>query len=292
MDSTLHTEDLGAFVAITEAGSLAAAARATGIAKSTLARRLARLEEGLGVRLVVRTARSVRATAVGDEVLGRIRAWLQDADELRAALQGFRARPQGRLRVSAPADLAFDDDLWIGFMEQYPDVELHLELTNRYVNVAHEGFDVALRGRRGDDERLVAQRIGTLAMVAVASPTWVRDHGVLTEPGDLMAVDCLLLKEFTSGTPLSPGARHRVCNQLGIVRRGALRGLGVAILPWRLIREDLDAGRLVPVLEGFNPRRVPLFAVYPDRRFLPAATRSLLEYLRVHFADVDQPEAI
>ncbi|MEN0061069.1 MAG: LysR family transcriptional regulator [Myxococcota bacterium] len=279
----LRLEDLQAFVAVTEAGSLTGAARRTGIPKSTLIRRIRRLEEGLGLRMLTRTARSAHPTFVGSESLARIRGLLEDAEGVRAELMGHGEAPRGRLRVSAPADLAHDDELWLSFMERYPDVELHLDLTNRFVNVAHEGFDVALRGRRGEDERLVAQRIGDLDMVAVASPGWVELNGVLTTPADFMSVDCLLLKEFVSETPQSTTARHRVCNQLSVVRQGALRGLGVAILPWHGIHEDLRAGTLVPVLEGFNPLTVPMYAVYPDRRFVPASTRALLVYLREAF---------
>lgn len=277
------TEDLETFLAVVDHAGIGAAARALGVPKSTVSRRLSRLEAALGVRLLARSARAVRVTAEGERVVERAREALRDLDALVAEARGGSAAPRGRLRVSAPADLAARADVWLGFMERCPDVVLHLEFTNRYVDVVREGFDVAVRGGKGADESLVARRLGAYRLRAVASPEWVAAHGRLTAPGDLRQRRCVLLRPFGGPTSAEDAARHHVVNQLQVVHQACLRGLGVAVLPAELVDSDREAGRLVSVLDAYDPLEVPLYAAYPDRRFLPAATQALLEWLTEAF---------
>jgi DNA-binding transcriptional LysR family regulator len=278
-----HTEDLEVLLAVVDHSGLGAAARALGVPKSTVSRRLDRLEATIGVQLIARSRQSVRPTDEGARVAERAREVLRDVDALVASARGAHDTPRGRIRVSAPADLATYSEVWLAFMETYPLVELQLEFTNRYVDVVREGFDLAIRGGRGEDEALITRRLGAYGLRAVAAPAWVQRHGRLHEPKDLRERSCVLLKAFRGGGRPPAGGRHLVLNQTDLVYGACLRGLGVAILPAPLVDADVAAGRLEPVLDAYDPLTVPLYAAYPDRRFLPASTVALLDHVSSAF---------
>ena len=285
-DPLPRLHDLEVFTAIAEAGSLSGASRLLGVPKTTIGRRLERLERELGGQLVIRGERHATLTPLGNTALERARALLLDARELRDAIAGIHSVPAGRLRVSAPADLELDLEVWLSFLDAYPEVELDLSFTNRYVDVVREGFDVALRGGPGTDPELIARRIGQFGVVAAASPSWHAQHGDLAEPGDLMRVDCVLHKPLLGGTPKARNARHYVLDGLPMVLEACRRGRGVAVLSERLVRPEVEAGRLVPVLQAFNPLRVPLYVAYPPRRRPLAALEVFLEHVSGHYGPV------
>ncbi len=170
------------------------------------------------------------------------------------------------------------------FAERCRGVELELELTNRYVDVVGEGFDLALRGGRGDDATLVVRRLGSYRLRAVAAPSWLAVHGRIDPEASLPSVDCVVLAPFRGtgnprGTRRNRGAsrpRHLVANDLATVVDGALRGLGVAVLPEHVCVEHLRAGRLVSAHPRYDPLEVPLYGAYPDRRYMPAALTAFL----------------
>ena len=278
-----RTEDLETLLAVVDHGGLGAAARALGVPKSTVSRRLDRLEATVGVQLMARSRQSVRPTDEGARVVERAREVLRDVDALVASARGAHDTPRGRLRVSAPADLAAYAQVWLAFMEAHPLVELQLDFTNRYVDVVREGFDLAMRGGRGEDEALITRRLGAYALRAVAAPAWVEQHGRLHEPKDLRERSCVLLQAFRGGGRPPAGVRHLVLNQTDLVYGACLRGLGVAVLPAPLVDADVAAGRLQPVLDAYDPLTVPLYAAYPDRRFLPASTLALLDHVASAF---------
>lgn len=278
-----HTEDLETLLAVVDHGGLGAAARALRVPKSTVSRRLDRLEATIGVQLMARSMQSVRPTDEGVRVVERARELLRDVDALVASARGAHDAPRGRLRVSAPADLAAYAEVWLAFMEAQPLVELQLDFTNRYVDVVREGFDLAIRGGRGEDEALITRRLGAYPLRAVAAPAWVQQHGRLHEPKDLRARSCVLLQAFRGGDRPPAGVRHLVLNQTDLVYGACLRGLGVAVLPAPLVDADVAAGRLEPVLDAYDPLTVPLYAAYSDRRFLPASTLALLDHVSSAF---------
>ena len=278
---------MAAFLAVVDQGGVSPAARHLDVPKSTVSRRLTRLEDQLGVTLIYRSTRQLTLTEVGRDLVGRARRLLEEADALVASTSGVRAEPQGVLRASAPTDLSAQVELWGSFAEVHPRVELRLEFTNRYVDVVGEGFDVAFRGGPGKDPDLMARRVGTYCLHAVATPDWVKKHGRLHDFRELWHHDCVLLKglvprdDLVPPNPIEP-FRHTVVNDLRVVRDGVLRGLGIGILPQDLVAEDLAEGRLEPVLDAYDPLEVPLYAVYPDRRYLPAAVVALIGHLQSH----------
>ena len=136
----------------------------------------------LGVRLFHRAAQRLSLTEAGARLLTRTRAIVEHVEDLLDDARGVSTAVHGRLRVSAPLDLSCDTSLWLDLFAQYPEVSLEIELTNRYVDVLREGYDIAMRAGRGDDESLTLRRLGAYQLYAVASPEYVGRHGRLREP--------------------------------------------------------------------------------------------------------------
>lgn len=280
------SEDLEAFLAIVDAGSLTAAALALRQPKSTLSRRLARLEGLLGVRLLVRSRQRLELSETGSALLEQAREALNTLRALANAADRSRAVPEGRLRVSIPIDLLGKRSLWLGFAETFPRVALELEPSNRHVDVVAERFDLALRGGRGPDESLVARLVGRYRLVAVASPDYVARYGLLQEPAALRRHTCILFRALghRPGHPDRPDLPHRhlICPDEGSALEGALRGLGIAILRAEVVGPLTESGGLMPVLAAYNPLVVPVYAVYPERAHLRAAVTAFIDYVERH----------
>jgi DNA-binding transcriptional LysR family regulator len=293
MDGTplqdLPIEDLRVFVVAVEEGSLNAAARKLGVPKSTVSRRLARLEERLGTALLHRSARGLAQTDAGRVVFEPARNILDELAALAELARAGMAEPRGRLHVSAPHDLA-GMPLWMDFCARHRAVELHVEFSNRYVDVVAEGFDVALRGGRGDDETLIVRRLGSYELRACATPAWAAQHGPFTAETALRELDCVLLAPFRqrpAARRRRAANRHIVGNDLATVVDGVLRGLGVAFLPAHASAKHLRSGRLVSVHPAYDPLAVPLYAAYPNRRYMPAALTAFLQLAGERFGGAE-----
>lgn len=285
-DIELTLEQLRTFVAVCEEGSVSRAAQRLDVPKSTVSRRIARLEEIIGVRVLRRDAGPLQVTDAGRQLLEPAGKLLEDALRLAAGFRALQDQPQGRLRVSAPIDLAGERAAWVDFAARYPEISLELSFTNRYVDVVDEGFDIALRGGPGLDERLTGRRIGTYDLWAVASPEYAARRGRPGSRDQLTNHDCLLLQPLRTHEMMERETRRAVetgqlfvANDLEAIIHAARRGLGVAFLPACVCGQDLAEGRLVPMLDEYAPFEVPVFAVYPDRQYLPAAVRVFLEFV-------------
>ena len=276
----LSIDDLRAFVTAVEEGSLGATARRLRQPKSTVSRRLARLEARLGARLLHRTPRGLGQTDAGRVAFEPAKAILDDLASLAELARAGIAEPRGRLRVSLPGDLA-GLPVWMAFAAEHPAVLTEYAFTNRYVDVVAEDFDVALRGGRGDDATLIVRRVGAYGLRAVASPGWLETRGPLeSTPRD---EDCVLFAPFRTRSTRRPPARHLIANDWSTVLDGACRGLGVAFLPDHLCADALERGDLVVVHRDYDPLEVPLYAAFPDRRTMPAALSAFLETVTQHF---------
>jgi DNA-binding transcriptional LysR family regulator len=275
-------EDLRVLCAVVDEGGVNSAARKLGQPRSSVSRRLTRLEGRLGARLFHRSHQELTLTPEGVRLTERARRLIDDAETLVRDARGVASEVRGRLRVSAPLDLAEDRAFWTTAFTAHPEVTFEIELTNRYVDVVREGFDVALRAGRGTDEELVVRRMGSYALRAVASPAYVRAHGQPRTPAELRAHSCVVLAPF-AGRPDRPGPgaphRHLVVNSQGIALEGAMGGLGIAILPAALVAPHLESGALVPALDAYDPLLVPMYAAYPERKLLPATLRAFLDHV-------------
>ncbi|MBC3362347.1 LysR substrate-binding domain-containing protein [Pseudomonas sp. SWRI154] len=289
--------DLYYFAKVVEAGGFAAAGRLLGIPKSRLSRRIAELEERLGARLLQRTTRQLKLTAVGERYLSHCQAMLLEAEMADEAVASMSSEPRGRLRVSSPVGLAhqFLPLIIETFLAKYPLVQLEMTLLNRRVDLIGEGIDVALRVRDVGDEDplLMTRRLRQARLTLVASPALVEGRQIET-PDDLKQLPVLgaldadrlvhlrLLDRSGQSTELALEARLGIDDF--IVRRAcALAGLGITLLPSMYCEQELLDGRLVELLPGWSSPDGWLLAVYPHRRGMLPAVRAWIDHLVAAF---------
>lgn len=285
--------DLYLFVQAVDHGGFAAAARALGLQKSKVSRRIGLLEDRLGVRLIQRSTRRFSVTEIGQEYYRRCVAMLVEAEGAQSVIDQSRAEPCGVVRLSCPTGLlAFQFGALFGrFMALYPDVELHVESTNRRVDVIGEGFDLAIRVRPPPlaESELVMRRFDERTIRIVASPDLLRQRAI-TLPADLAGLPSVDFGpaggehrwRLTHADGSVAEVRHAprlITDDMAVLRDAALAGAGAARLPTLVVWDDLQAGRLVTLLPGWKPSNEIVHAVFPSRRGLLPSVRALLDFL-------------
>lgn len=293
---------LEAFAKVAETQSFSEAARRLRSSKSAVSRHVAALEADLGARLFHRTTRSLTLTEAGRDYFARTSRILADLAEANASVTQLQAAPRGRLRVNAPMSFGF---LHLApalgdFLARYPEVELDVTLTDRFVDLIDEGVDVAVRIGTLADSSLVARRLAAIRRVLCASPDYLKRRGVPRTPDDLKAHDCLsntninIAREWRFVNPES-GALWPVevkgrmsANSGDMLRVAALRGHGFVHLPTFIVGADLKAGTLVSVLESYIAQDLTLNAVYPTARHLSPKVRAFVDFLAERFGG-DKP---
>lgn len=287
------------FAEVVRQRSFTAAAGAVGLAKSAVSKRIALLEQRLGVRLLMRTTRKLSLTDEGLRYYEHCAALLAAADAAEEAVAGASTAPRGPLRVNAPVTLAhmFLTDAIAGFLARYPEVEVHLSTEDRLVDVVEGGFDVVVRITRPTDSSLVARRLATDRLVVCASPAYLAARGRPEAPEALIGHNCLHYSlvpragewrfRGATGPTAVPVAGNLSASDGSVLRRAALAGLGIAVVPLFMVAADVAAGRLELLLEGRRRAEIGLFAVYASRRQLPARTRVFVDHLVAHF---DRPD--
>ncbi|ART48572.1 LysR family transcriptional regulator [Acidovorax carolinensis] len=293
--------DLYFFVQVVEHQGFAPAGRALGMPKSTLSRRIAQLEERLGVRLIQRSTRRFAVTEIGQDYYRHCVAMLVEANAAQDVIERHSAEPQGTVRLACPTALLDYQlgELLARFMVVRPKVQVHLESTNRRVDVIGEGFDIAIRVRFPplEDTDLVMRVLGESTQCLVASPDLLQAHG-LSAP--LLPADLSSLPSLDEGPPHREhmwslrgpgGAMATVSHHPRLIsddrlalRMAALHGVGVLQLPTMMVRKYLERGLLVDLLPDWQPRPGVVHAVFPSRRGLLPAVRELIDYLAAEFA--------
>ncbi|MBX3567574.1 MAG: LysR family transcriptional regulator [Rhizobiaceae bacterium] len=283
--------DLYYFVQIVDHGGFAPAARAIGLQKSKLSRRIATLEERLGVRLLNRSPRRFSVTEVGQELYRHCAAMLVEAEAAEQAIAELRAEPRGAIRMACPVGLLqFQfSGLIARFVRTNPAVDVYLKSFNRPVDVIAEGYDLAIRVRFPplDDTDLVMRKLDDSHQCLVASPDLVSTS--MTSPADLHGLPSLDLGparsdyrwelESADGKKASvPHTPRIVSDDMATLRAAAVEGLGIVQLPTLLILPDIQAGRLVDVLPDWRPPAGIVHAVFPSRRGLRPSVRALLDF--------------
>lgn len=281
--------DIRAFVQVVEDQGFSAAARRLHVPVSSLSRKVARLEEQLGARLLHRTTRRLHLTDAG-------RAFFQRASrslaELRDAEQELTMRsvtPRGRIRMTAPVDFRPLLGLVLDFLAAHPEVQIDLDLSNRHVDLIAEGYDLALRATVVIDGSLVAQRISSSGMRLVASPSYLARRGVPTRIEDLREHDAVILGTSTEGASWSllsgkdvirvPIKGRFAINSLDGVRQAVLAGFGIGLLPERSLVNELESGALRELLPEHWPPPASIFLVYPSRRLVASSVRAFIDFL-------------
>ena len=295
----LDLNDLYYFAQVVDRGGFAPAGRALGVPKSKLSRRIAVLEERLGVRLIQRSTRHFSVTEIGQIFHAHCKAMLVEAEAAEEAIELTRSEPRGVVRVTCPVALL---DVRVGrmiadFMVIYPRVEVHLESTNRRVDVVGEGIDLAVRVRPPplQDADLVMRVLGERSQCLVASADLLQRHGKPRVPADLQQLPSMDL-----GTPRNEhvwnlqgpdGAQaaihHRprlITRSMSALRIAAEAGVGIVQLPTMLVRDEVARGTLVRVVDDWVPRAEIVPVVFASRRGQLPSVRALIDFLADRFA--------
>jgi LysR family transcriptional activator of dmlA len=284
------------FVLLARHGSLSAAARALDLTPPAATKRLAQLEERLGVRLVNRTTRTSSLTPEGETYLHYATRILADLHEMEEAVSSTRAVPRGLLRVNA--SLGFGRTtiapLVSTFAQRYPQVEVQLDVTDRPVDLVAEGIDMAVRFGELPDQRLVARRIMSNRRLLCASPRYLERHGMPASLADLANHRCIVHRQNDEahgvwrleheGRAVSVKVQGALSSNDGdIVLGWALDGHGILVRSEWDLAKYVDSGRLRIVLPGYAQPEADLFVVYPNKRGQSARARAFIDFLVAHF---------
>ncbi|MCO4772218.1 MAG: LysR family transcriptional regulator [Deltaproteobacteria bacterium] len=278
------------FVSIVDSGSVTGAAEALGVPRPTVSKRLARLEERLGVRLLHRTTRRMKLTEHGELLYERARRVVHAAREAESAVQRIDNVPRGLLRVQIPPRVpAGTFTQWLAeFLEEYPEVSLDVVGTDVHVDLVAEGFDVALRYGQIKDTSLVSRTLVVNSQIAVASKEYLDTHGTPETAADLADHNCII--GYTGSNipnprwPLLAGGWCHVGGKLmtnhgGLRLEAAKRHLGIAMVVDRNAQALVATGELLHVLPGILGREDRARLVYPDRGFLDPKVRAFIDFI-------------
>jgi DNA-binding transcriptional LysR family regulator len=291
-------QDLAAFLAVARANGFREAARTSGLSASSLSEAVRRLEARLGVRLLHRTTRSVSPTEAGRLLIERLDPALGEVTAALDAVNLFRDRPAGTLRLNVPASVAklVLPDIVPGFLRTYPDIRLEVVVDDAFVDLPASGCDAGIRYDERLEQDMIAMPIGPRVQrfAAAAAPSYLAAHGRPAHPSDLLRHACLR-GEFASGRPIiwefeRDGTMLRVDPSGPLVVRlgaamdllisAALAGMGIVYSFEDWLRPHLDSGTLEPLLQDWWPAFSGPFLYYPGRRYLPAPLRALVDYIR------------
>ncbi|MFD1697007.1 LysR family transcriptional regulator [Roseibium aestuarii] len=285
------------FIQVVDSQGFSAAARDMGRSKALVSKYIGELEDELGVRLLNRTTRQVSLTEVGEAYYREASEILQRIDDLQDSIQSSHQAVKGRLKVSAPRSMG--DGLlnraMMEFLVAYPEVVLDLRLEDRFVDLVEEGFDVAIRVTDLEDSSLIARKIAPFRTVVCATPAVIEKYGVPSTPADLVGRPCIIDTNYrfkqnwtfvegdgkTSVTVRGPVE----VNSASAGRDAAFCDLGFLRTPLVFVSDDIHAGRLVAVLESYEPHNSGIYAVYPHRRHLTGKVRAFVDYLVTWFGD-------
>lgn len=284
---------VAAFARVVHDGSFTAAAKALGVPKSSVSRSVAQLEQDLGARLLHRTTRKLHLTEAGSAFYERVARALSDIDEATSVASDTQAQPRGLVRVTAPLDIG----VWAlagivaRFVKKQSTIRVEVSLSSRHVDLASEGFDLAVRAGPVRDQSLVARRVGTVEAGLYAASHWVKKNGTPEKVADLVNFDNIVFRPVngraTYALTTNDGRKEEVTvtgnvasDDLSFVKKCALAGAGIGLIPEFLCSKEWMSGKLVRVLPEWSlGPGAELSIVYPSARFLPQRVALVRDYL-------------
>lgn len=294
-----HMSDLFVFVKVVELKSFSEAARVTGSTKSTVSKQVRRLEDALGARLLNRTTRHLALTEAGRLAYRHGVHIGEQASALSSAIEGLQSTPRGLLRVTT--SVAFGNlhlSHLIGqFLAAYPDVSVALTLSDRYVDVVEDGYDIAIRLTSKPVESFVARRLAPIAYVLCATPAYVHAHAPIASPDDLAAHNCVVngteretVWRFWHDDRLTavPVTGRFAVNSSESVRRAVLDGVGIGVLPTYAIADDLRTGQVNVILPGYTVEGTfgnSIHAIFLPSKFTAPKLRVFVDFLIEKFKE-------
>lgn len=294
-------EDLRLFTLVAEGRSFTKAADKLGLSKSAASRRIGELETRLGARLFNRTTRHISLTQVGEGFYARVTQALDALEEAERSVASQHAAPRGVLKLAAPMSFGIVhlSGAIADFMGLYPEVTVDMDLSDRFVDLVEEGYDLAVRIGRLKDSSLVARRLCPVRAVICASPDYLNRRGTPQTPADIADHDCLIYTnvqnpdQWTFRT--APGSEETQnvrlkgrlrANNGDALREAAMHGQGLVLLPTFIVGDALAAKRLVPVLDTWLPPPSAANALYPANRHLSPKVRAFVDFLAGRFGPV------
>jgi len=291
-------KQIESFVSVAARGSLTAAANAEGVAPAVIGRRIDALEERLGVKLLVRTTRKISLTHEGSAFLEDCQRLLADLANAEASVSAGGVKASGYLRVTAPAGFGRRHvaPLVPRFIEQHPDVNVSLNLSDRVVDIVNESYDCAVRVGDLPDSSLISVRMADNRRLCVATPDYLKRAGTPRHPNELLRHQCLTLSSDASQTRgwafmvddavthLRPSGRLD-CSDGQVLHDWCVAGLGLA---WRStweVEQEIASGRLVTVLDDFAAPPNGIYAVFPHAKHLPLRVRLWIDFLKHTYGD-------
>lgn len=286
--------DLYFFAAVVEQGGFSAAGRALGVPKSRLSKRIAQLEDRLGVRLLQRTTRRFVVTEVGERFYGHCRAVLEEARAAQEAVDELRAEPRGVVRLSCPVSIAQTvlAHLLPEFMAMYPKLQVRVLSSDRRVDLINEGYDLAIRVRTrlDSDANMIVRSFGQSRVLPVASPSLLKTHGRPERPEDLARLPVLSMQEHegpqvwelidANGERVSVEVQARlITGDFAVLLDAARQGIGVALLPEFVCAPAITRGELEVLLPEWSAPEGVMHFVYPSRRGMLPGVRALVDFL-------------
>ncbi len=275
---------------------MSAAGRALGFSPAVISKRIKRLEDRLGTRLLQRTTRQISLTEAGQGFYDRVLGILTGIEEAEAYASGRSSQAQGVLRISAPTSFGrmHIAPHLTGFMKDHLDLKLHIVLTDDFTDIVADGFDMAVRIGELTDSSLVARKLAPVRRLLCASPDYIARNGAPNEIADLARHFCLPAHnndnwklEGPEGSLVWQPEGPLVTNSSEIVRAAVIAGAGIALRSTWDIGPELRSGQLVQVLPQWEgSKNLTLSAVYPSRQFLPAKVRLFIDYLATLYGPV------
>lgn len=293
----IRSDLLATFVLIADAGSMNAAATRLGISRSVVSERLAALETDLGAKLVTRSTRGLSLTPAGELFLDHARTVIGAMDAARDAVADADGTLTGRLRLATPAALAAEYlvPLFASFLQAHPRISVEISASDRTIDVARDGFDLAIRSSRAASPDMIVRQLTTGRRIVVCSPSYAARHGVPGSPAELLDHTALvyrnrrIVQEWVFRSP--QGARPvRIASRFesdegNVLRAAAVEGLGLGLMPTFMVARDVLAGRLQIVDLGAETHTDSIMAVYPrSNRGIPRI-RALVDHLRTGLGD-------
>ncbi len=285
-------ESIRAFVKVVETSGFAAAARKMGLSRSAVNKAVINLEKNLGTQLLRRSTRQVTPTEAGIAFYEKCIYILSELDEAISTVTDLQEKPTGNLRINAPMSLGtlYIAGIVAEYMDSYPDVHVELILNDRFIDPIEEGFDLTIRARNPQTiSSLMHQEIAIIKRIICASPGYLKTHGTVTKPADLLKHRCLHYGYQESGNHwrlIGPkGSRSTAINCVmrsnngEVLKTAALNNQGIVLLPSFIIGEALQQGQLHTVLPEYTASDIALCALYPRHKHLSAKVRLLIELL-------------
>ncbi len=290
-------ENLRLFLQIAEKGSMVAAGREMGLSPTTVSERLAALEAHYGAVLFNRTTRSLNPTDEGRMLIEGAQVILAEVDELHARIRHGASTLSGPIKISAPVDLGrrFVATIIEKFSEQNPAITTELSVSDGYVDIVREGFDIALRFGAISDTSLRARSLGSFKRIVCAAPEYLEQHGVPKQPNDLQNHNCLVMRfgltldniwRFQNqAKPMQVMVRgNSIVNDGYLIRLLALKGKGIILKSELDVAEDLKRGTLVALLQDYEAPAKPLQILFPPARAQPRRVKALADALTEQFS--------